>query len=283
MLFATASVARRIEEAESSIVADIWRAVARRVADDSMYKQDIGGGSATAAGPTSPLSKLVGLGFAPLDEAALATVEREFARRKTAVRVEVSSLADTEVGVMLSRRGYVLTGFENVLALPLRALPQLTGHTRTGSAIVVTRAAESEAAHWAHVVATGFRHADVFDAPPSQDVVDQHAIDQIFRDLGSVEGLVRYIATLDGEIAGGASMRTWKGIAQLCGAATLPQHRRRGVQTSLLRQRLEDAARDGCDMAVVTTQPGSPSQENAQRQGFELLYARAILIKPLET
>jgi hypothetical protein len=29
----------------------------------------------------------------------------------------------------------------------------------------------------------------------------------------------------------------------------------------------------------VTTEPGSPSQENVQRQGFELLYARAILIK----
>ena len=28
----------------------------------------------------------------------------------------------------------------------------------------------------------------------------------------------------------------------------------------------------------VTTQPGSPSQKNTQRRGFELLYARAILV-----
>jgi hypothetical protein len=30
---------------------------------------------------------------------------------------------------------------------------------------------------------------------------------------------------------------------------------------------------------VVTTQPGSKSQENVQRLGFELLYTRAILVK----
>jgi hypothetical protein len=35
----------------------------------------------------------------------------------------------------------------------------------------------------------------------------------------------------------------------------------------------------GCDIAVVTTAPGSKSQENVQRRGFDLLYTRAILVK----
>jgi len=34
-----------------------------------------------------------------------------------------------------------------------------------------------------------------------------------------------------------------------------------------------------CDVAVVTTQPESKSQENAQRRGFDLLYTRAVLVK----
>ena len=55
--------------------------------------------------------------------------------------------------------------------------------------------------------------------------------------------------------------------------------RRRGVQTSLLSARLADAGAAGCDIAVVTTQPGSKSQQNVQRQGFDLLYTRAILGK----
>jgi ribosomal protein S18 acetylase RimI-like enzyme len=75
-------------------------------------------------------------------------------------------------------------------------------------------------------------------------------------------------------------MRFLDGVAQLAGAATLPQHRRRGVQSAVLRARLLDAAASGGDIAVVTTQPGSKSQENVQRAGFTLLYARAILVRP---
>ena len=39
------------------------------------------------------------------------------------------------------------------------------------------------------------------------------------------------------------------------------------------------AAASGSEVAVVTTQPGSKSQQNVQRQGFELVYARAILVR----
>jgi predicted acetyltransferase len=74
-------------------------------------------------------------------------------------------------------------------------------------------------------------------------------------------------------------MRMAEGVAQLTGAATAPAHRRRGVQSALLSARLADAAAADCDVAVITTQPGSKSQQNAQRQGFDLLYARAVLVK----
>ena len=74
-------------------------------------------------------------------------------------------------------------------------------------------------------------------------------------------------------------MRITDGVAQLTGAATAPAHRRRGVQTALLATRLADAGRAGCDIAVVTTAPGSKSQQNVQRRGFHLLYTRAVLVK----
>jgi hypothetical protein len=45
----------------------------------------------------------------------------------------------------------------------------------------------------------------------------------------------------------------------------------------LLEHRLAAAAAAGCSLAVVTTQPGSKSQQNAQRRGFALLYARRAL------
>jgi len=103
-------------------------------------------------------------------------------------------------------------------------------------------------------------------------------IERAERDMAAA-GVQRYTALRDGVIAGGASFRLAEGVVQLTGAATVPAHRRRGVQTALLSARLVDAAVAGCDIAVVTTQPGSKSQQNAQRQGFDLLYTRAILVK----
>ena len=95
-------------------------------------------------------------------------------------------------------------------------------------------------------------------------------------------GIRRYAADRAGALAGGAELRLVDGIAQFAGAATAPAHRRRGIQNALLAARLADAAAEGCDLAVIVTQPGSKSQQNAQRRGFHLLYTRAILVRSAE-
>jgi len=92
-------------------------------------------------------------------------------------------------------------------------------------------------------------------------------------------GVDRYVALHDGAVAGGAGLRITGGIAQMAGAGTAPAHRRLGIQSALLTARLIDATAAGCDVAVITTQPGSRSQQNAQRRGFDLLYTRAVLVK----
>jgi hypothetical protein len=46
-----------------------------------------------------------------------------------------------------------------------------------------------------------------------------------------------------------------------------------------LTARLADAHAAGCDLPVVTTRPGSPSQRNVQHAGFQLLYSHAVLIR----
>ena len=50
---------------------------------------------------------------------------------------------------------------------------------------------------------------------------------------------------------------------------------------NLLPSRKTIAASRACDVAVVTTQPGSKSTENVQKFGFASLYVRAILVKGL--
>jgi len=270
MLFASASVAKRIERAEASLIEDFGRAAARRLGHSQVFIGTIAGGTAVAAGANAPFSKVTGLGFEALEEATLEALERTFAERATPVRVELTSLANPDVG---AQRGYVLQGFENVLA---KSLPAGEPHV---TAISVSRILESESAQWVDVLATSFAQPDTFDGPAVNEPVDREALDAIFGQISELSGFVSYIGRRNSDVAGAAGMRIADGVAQLCGAATLPTHRRHGVQTALLQYRLADAARAGCDIAVVTTQPGSVSQQNVQRQGFELLYSRAILIK----
>jgi len=68
-------------------------------------------------------------------------------------------------------------------------------------------------------------------------------------------------------------------IVALFGAGTLEPYRRRGLQTAILRRRLEVAAQAGCEYAVIVTQGGTTSMRNAERLGFTLAYSKATLIK----
>jgi N-acetylglutamate synthase-like GNAT family acetyltransferase len=165
-------------------------------------------------------------------------------------------------------------GFENVLGqtLPADSLAPIDESIR------VTPSGADELTDWIDVVVTGFDTPDT-QGLASHESFDRKILEEAITDLASSDGFSRYFARLEGELAGGASMRLFEGVALLTGAATLPDKRRRGVQSALLSSRLADAGRLGCDVAVVTTQPGSKSQQNAQRQGFELLYTRAVLVR----
>ena len=52
-------------------------------------------------------------------------------------------------------------------------------------------------------------------------------LDRTVGDLATVPGFVPYLAYRDGVVAGGGSLRLCEGVAQLCGAAPAPTHRRR--------------------------------------------------------
>ena len=72
-----------------------------------------------------------------------------------------------------------------------------------------------------------------------------------------------------------------EGVASLGGASTLPAFRNRGAQTALLQARLAFAVESGCEVAMVTTLPGTTSQRNVERQGFRVVYTRAKLQRSL--
>jgi GNAT superfamily N-acetyltransferase len=273
MLFASTELAARIERAECRLLVDSAEAAARRRPGTGVFAMPLAGGVAIYTAHGSPFNKVAGVGFAgPLDTTRLETVENAFAERRSPVQLELSCLADPAIGALLTRRGYTLQGFENVLG---RRLP--AARSPLAPDLEISPSGPEELATWLDVVITGFAHPDT-QGVPSPESYPRELLESVIADTAVADGFVRYLARRHGTPAGAASMRLFEGVAQLCGAATLPQHRRHGVQTALTAARLQAAVDAGCDLAVVTTQPGSKSQENAQRQGFALLYTRAILV-----
>jgi len=275
-LFCDTALAERIERVEAQLVAKGSQAAHHRAVDSAGFVIPVAGGVASFAEEGSPLNKVAGLGFGGVPTVpALEEIERAFTARGAPVQVELAHLADPEIGALLTDRGYRLTSFENVLGLALKGEPERV----RPPGVEVRPSGDDEFEPWLDVVAHGFAHPDI-QGVPSHEEFPREVIAGAVRDLTAAAGVLRYVALRDGVFVGGASFRVAEGVAQLTGAATAPAHRRRGVQTALLSARLADAAAAGCDVAVITTQPGSKSQQNAQRRGFDLLYTRAILVKP---
>jgi GNAT superfamily N-acetyltransferase len=273
-MFCDVALAERIERAESELMASASEAARRHRPDADGLVIPIAGGMATFAGPSSPFNKVAGLGFRGVPSGAeLEEVERAFADRGASVQIELAQLADPAIGALLTARGYRLVSFENVLGRRVAGGVEQVAPP----GIEVRPSGDEELDVWLDVVVEGVAHPDA-EGLPAHEEFPRHVVRDAERDLVAA-GVTRYVALRAGAIAGGAGMRTSAGIAQLTGAATAPAHRRRGVQSALLSARLADAADAGCDIAVVTTQPASRSQQNVQRRGFDLLYARAVLVR----
>jgi ribosomal protein S18 acetylase RimI-like enzyme len=287
-LFCDTALAARIEQAEAQLVSTASQAAHRRTAGMDRRTAEtshrpagkgfvtaIAGGVASFAEDESPFNKVAGLGFGGVPSASeLTEVERSFAACGAPVQVELSILADPKIGALLTGRGYRLISFENVLG---RAL---TGEIErvTLPETQIRRSTDGEYEAWLAMMADADLHPDTQGVPWHEEFPAEIIVNAT-RDLVAAAGVLRYAAVRDGVIAGGATIRMTGGIAQFTGASTAPAYRRRGIQTALTACRLADAAAAGCDLAVVVTQPGSKSQQNVQRQGFDLLYTRAILVK----
>ncbi|WP_297625911.1 GNAT family N-acetyltransferase [Nocardia sp.] len=274
-MFCSVELGARIEQVETELIATGSAAASARLGTEEGFVIPIAGGVAAFAEYGSPLNKVAGLGFAGIPGAdEFEALEKQFAVRDAPVQVELAHLGEPAIGELLTARGYRLVSFENVLGIALESAADPALPTD----VEVRHSGAGEFDIWLDVIADGFAHPDT-QGVVSHEEFPREIIASAMRDLTAAAGVQRYVAVNEGTIAGGASMRMSQGIAQLTGAATLPDHRRRGIQSALLAARLAEATAAGCDIAVITTQPGSKSQQNAQRSGFDLLYTRAILVK----
>ncbi len=258
MIFADGVLARRLESAEAANA----RGCSAAPVGVTPAVLEVAGGCAIFVGAGSPLSQTVGIGLnGPVSSQELDAIERFFRERRCRVAIDLCPLADPGLLSALGKRGYRATEFNNVLVRRL-AVGESAATPR------VRRAAPGEGELWADVVGRGFFEQGEL----SDDEMD------VGRAIFHMPGALCYFALVEsGEPTAGAAASHQGGVATLFADSTLRAARRQGLQRELIAARLNDAAAAGCDLAAASTLPGSGSQRNYERLGFQPAYTKVIL------
>jgi len=269
MLHATLELARRIDRAEI----DFCALAAGAGHTDGVASLEVAGGRALCSFTGSPLNKVLGLGLGvAVDDADLDAIEEFYDERGIPVQIELCPLAVPGLAARLTKRGYQLQAFENQLARALDDLAPLPEpHLR------VTSVTPDLDDLWLRIAASGFAIPDGSGAPagpPPADLLDN--ITNVMRGFIHPD-FERLLVWIDGEPAGAANAYVIDGVLGIAGTATLPAFRRRGIQRAVIVQALRHAA-GRADLVMATTEPGSISQRNFERFGFQVVYTRAIFV-----
>nr|WP_304216488.1 GNAT family N-acetyltransferase [Fredinandcohnia onubensis] len=87
-----------------------------------------------------------------------------------------------------------------------------------------------------------------------------------------------YLATIENEPVGIGVLYTQNGIGTLAAATTMPEFRNHGIQTALIKKRIQKALEQGCRLIVGQAKFGSVSQNNMERAGMRIGYTKAIWV-----
>ena len=270
--FVDQALARRLESAEEMPQVHYAKLYEALHPEIGAAAEPICGGHMIFAGLNSPIGRTVGVGFDGSCSAADLDRMEDFYRAHGAPsQIDVCPLTDAPLLEMLKQRGYTFGELNNVLFRPLE---HDTAPHAAPEGATIRPAEPDEAEDLGGILMRGFFPDG--DAPPD--------FGQLISPLYKFEKALSFVAEVDNlKVACGVGLLIpERGIAALFGAATLPDFRRRGLQTALLKVRMAAAAQAGCEFAVIVTNGGSGSQRNVERLGFRVAYSKLTLVKPFE-
>lgn len=261
MTFADLELARRLERQEAVAGARFVEARARLAPERGAEWIDIGGTYALFDGPASPVTQTFGLGlYSEASGEVLDRLEAFFRERGAPVCHEVSPLAGIPLADALVGRGYRPIEFTSVMYQPISRTTPSAQNPRLTTRLM----AAGEEDLWSRISARGWgEHPEWLDF-----LLDTGRL------MAASEGVLAFFAHLDEEPVATAVLRCHEGVALFAGACTVPEARNQGAQKALLQVRMATALDRSCDLAMMCAAPGTSSQRNAQRQGFQIAYTR---------
>lgn len=213
-------------------------------------------------GVESPCTQTFGLGlFSEPTAEQLGEIEEFFQAKAAPVLHEVSPLADETLLSLLSERGYRPIELSSVMFREIAAA--IDREVNPEISVRLIEPAETEV--WARASSAGWS-------------AEMESLADFMFDFGrisaSCSGAYPFLAELAGEPVATGMMFVYEDVAMFAGASTIPAARNRGAQNALFNARLRLAAELRCKFAAMAAAPGSQSQINAQKNGFQIAYTR---------
>lgn len=190
---------------------------------------------------------------------------RFFRERNRSFQFEiVPTKANADLLSYLSERGFYQNSFHTTLyGVPDGNLPPFS------SGITIREITEDEFELYGklHCLGTGL------NVNGASHVADNNRV------LFDRQGWRFFIGFVDEQPAGVAVMYINNGVASFTFAATVPEFRRRGLQTAFLLKRIHEAALADCELVVSQAAYTSISHNNMERVGMRIGYTRASWVE----
>lgn len=271
MEFVDKALARRLESCEEIPQVEYARVFQKTRPEIGAAVAEICGGHMVFAGLGSPIGRATGVGLdCPFSAADLDCIEQFYRSHGAPSQVDLCPMHGPEIFEMFKERGYSIAELNNVLYRKLDATMKFS--TSAPSGCEIRRACREEAEAAGAIVESAFFP----DGAPEE-------FRGLIAPLYEMEGGLAYVATLDKRLVacGTGVVIPEHRMFALCGAGTLAEFRGRGLQTALLKARIQAAIEAGCEYAAVVTQGGTTSQRNVERLGFRVAYSKVTVIKKL--
>jgi GNAT superfamily N-acetyltransferase len=261
MLSSGLALSKRLEGAEARACRQFADATRKAFPERGTEWMKCAGAYAVFCGIDSPVTQTFGLGiFEELTTSSLDQIEQFFFTRGASVDHEVSPFAGVPALTLLCDRRYRPIEVSSVLYRAVEQPPPLDSPR-----INVRMINDGEGQLWADISARGW----AADYPEHVESIRQFGVLAAGR-----ENSPCFLAAFDGQPGAAGVLSIFEGVALFGGSSTVPQLRRRGLQSALLRERMRYAFDQGCDLAMMVAEVGGNSQRNAERQGFQVAYTR---------